>query len=180
MSAETEKLNEENVSESKELTHSEKIAETHTIKPEAMREIHEMFLKGYTQAEINPIISKKYGVVRSTSLIWIKAVLKRITDVSRSDPKNRRVNVGLAVERLLTLYSKAVDKEDYGTAFRCLNEIDRIQGLIQTKDTPDEDKRKKKKETPPKVDVSGLSEEELKRLVEGNMQPDTELAGENE
>lgn len=173
MSVETENLNElnpdtplppESPPEPKP-DHSEKYAKTKELNPEVHREIHEMLLKGYTATEISPIINRKYDIDRHTGYRWIKTVLQRIGEAVGRDKKKLDINVGLAVERHLTLYQRALEKDEFAVAFRCLQEVSKLQGLRIEEEKPKEPKKKKQESS--KVDVSGMSLEELKRMAEG-------------
>lgn len=141
------------------------------LAPEAHREIYELLLKGLTKTEISPIMTKRYSDVdRHTVYRWINDVLRAIADAQKANEKEYGSNVGLAVGRLSTLYQKALEAGELRLAYTVLKELHRIQGITETKPT----RRKKSGQ----VDVSGpmqdstpdlskLSDEELKRLVEG-------------
>lgn len=152
---------------SEDLTRKEQYNQTKEDSIEAVREIYEMLLKGYTQAEISPIINHKYSCDRRTTRDWIKRVLRRIGDAQKANQKQYGLNVGLAIERLLRVYDVALENGKEEVALKALNQAMQLQGVIETKlpSPPVTKEPKKKEKEEPDVDFSELSDEELKNMV---------------
>lgn len=141
----------------------EKYLETKEEAPQAHREIYEMLLKGYTPEEITPIINKNYSCDRKTTRRWMKHVLRRIGEAQSDNNKEYGLNLGLAVERFLHVYQKAVEDGKHNIALQCLKTINELQGLTGK----GESKQVAQSSSTEDSDVSSLSDEELKKILMG-------------
>lgn len=149
--------------------HREAYNQTKEDSPEAKREIYELILKGYTPDEISPIINKKYHGNRKTTYRWIRSVLKAIGDVQKDNDKQRGINVGLAVHRLLNLHDKALEAGKFTTALKALTMAHELQGLVEVS-IPKGKSVSKSKDAPKQdedTDLSQMSTEELKKMLDG-------------